>query len=122
MKRKYTPTPLSLPFEDSPSNQEESDKYANALLHEGHYPAGLGGCFTVGISGGCGLKCFVYRQGDCELPDEAYEAHYAEMTDEELEAHLQMYPDSYYGSGKLKLKVRPANRDGKEEEKGDETL
>lgn len=29
------------------------------------YPVGTDGCFNVGISGGCGEDCFVYKAGDC---------------------------------------------------------
>lgn len=54
------------------TNQEESDSYAKALA-KGNYPTGLDGCFTVGISGGCGFDCFVLQSGDCKLIDEFLE-------------------------------------------------
>lgn len=54
----------------SPKNEEESHQYGNALASSGTYPVGLSGCFTVGISGGCGLECYVYQEGECECPAE----------------------------------------------------
>lgn len=57
----------------SPTNEEESHKYGNALANSGNYPVGLSGCFTVGISGGCSLDCYVYQNGECE--------NHAEMID-----------------------------------------
>lgn len=57
----------------SPKNERESIDYGNALCDIGHYPAGLDGCFTVGISGGCGTKCFVYQDGKCDVPEEMIE-------------------------------------------------
>ncbi|CAI3545695.1 hypothetical protein [Clostridium neonatale] len=56
-----------------PSNEEESHQYGNALANSGIYPVGLSGCFTVGVSGGCGLECYVYQNGECE--------NHAEMID-----------------------------------------
>lgn len=40
---------------------------ANAMAFiDGHYPAGLSGCFTVGINGGFGYECPVFLNGDCD--------------------------------------------------------
>ena len=33
---------------------------------DGHYPVGMSGCFVVGINGGCGFSCPVFREGNCE--------------------------------------------------------
>lgn len=33
---------------------------------DGHYPRGMSGCYVVGLSGGCGVECPVFRQGDCK--------------------------------------------------------
>lgn len=74
---------------DSPKNKEESDDYANALSNGGHYPVGLNGCFTVGISGGCSPNCWVFQKGDCEEPVEGF----INMEDAEL---LALYDDGYY--------------------------
>jgi hypothetical protein len=74
-----------------PSNQEESDKMAN-ILATGNYPAGLDGCFTVGISGGCGVNCFVYQDGECTEPEEFIENKYKKMTDEEIKQFKELYP------------------------------
>ena len=57
----------------SPQNKQESEQYANALSDSGYYPKGLGGCFTVGISGGCGTECWVYQEGKCGIADEVLE-------------------------------------------------
>ena len=76
----------------SPSNQEESNNYANALA-QGNYPVGLDGCFTVGISGGCGRDCFVFQDGDCEEFFEVVDGH--SITDVEL---IELYHDGLYES------------------------
>ena len=78
-------------FMGIPSNQEESDKMAN-ILATGNYPVGLDGCFTVGISGGCGVNCFVYQDGECTEPEEFIEDKYKEMTDEEIKQFKELYP------------------------------
>lgn len=87
-------------FEDTPKNQNESDRYAN-LLAQGNYPAGLDGCFTVGISGGCGLSCFVYKNGECKEPDEMINNRKNEMTDKDLEKFCDLYPNSNYAKKRL---------------------
>lgn len=71
-----------------PVNEKESIDYGNALYSDGHYPAGLKGCFTVGISGGCGTSCYVYLEGKCECPEEMVERL---STEEETETHLKLY-------------------------------
>ena len=73
---------------DSPKNEEESRDYANALHSSGYYPAGLGGCFTVGISNGCGLDCWVYLEGKCE---EHIEMISRLETDEDKEEYEELY-------------------------------
>lgn len=57
-------------FATPPQDEDESNEYANALYNTGYYPAGLDGCFTAGISGGCGKRCWVYENGDCECEKE----------------------------------------------------
>ncbi|MFA5154448.1 MAG: hypothetical protein WC554_18025 [Clostridia bacterium] len=74
----------------SPSNQEESNSYANALA-KGNYPAGLDGCFTVGISGGCGMDCFVMQNGNCKMPQEVWDRHKVP-----IQKLQEMYDDGYY--------------------------
>ena len=36
---------------------------------DGHYPRGMSGCETVGISGGCGNECPVFLDGECKNVD-----------------------------------------------------
>jgi hypothetical protein len=72
----------------TPKNESESRDYANALHSSGHYPAGLDGCFTVGQSGGCGLECWVYQEGKCEVADEMVERF---ETVEDVETHNELY-------------------------------
>jgi hypothetical protein len=57
----------------SPRNRLESEQYANALSASGFYPQGVNGCFTVGISGGCGVDCWIYQEGNCQNPGEIEE-------------------------------------------------
>lgn len=73
---------------DSPKNEEESRDYANALHSSGYYPAGLDGCFTVGISGGCGLDCWVYQEGKCDTHVEMIDRL---ETDEDREGYEELY-------------------------------
>lgn len=73
---------------DSPKTENQSRDYANALHGSGYYPAGLDGCFTVGISGGCGTECWVYLEGKCKEPQEMIPRL---ETDEEKEEYRLMY-------------------------------
>lgn len=57
-------------FNPVPENEEEALEHGNALAASGNYPVGTSECFNVGISGGCGPDCFVYRKGKCDVPDE----------------------------------------------------
>lgn len=90
MTMKYS-SELDLIFGGSPKNQEESDQYANVLA-KGNYPAGLDGCFTVGISGGCGMECFVYQNGECKVADEFLCENFKNMTKEEILEFIELYP------------------------------
>ena len=69
-------------FNPTPSNEEESGKYGDALAKSGNYPVGTSDCFNVGISGGCGPDCFVYRKGLCETGEELA----ADETDEYIKS------------------------------------
>lgn len=89
MKMKYS-SELDLIFGGSPKNQEESDQYANVLAKD-NYPAGLDGCFTVGISGGCGMECFVYQNGECKVADEFLCENFKNMTKEEILEFIELY-------------------------------
>ena len=64
----------SVIFRPIPKNEKESMEYANALSDSGYYPKGLGGCFTVGMAGGCGKDCWVYKKGKCENAGEIEDA------------------------------------------------
>jgi hypothetical protein len=55
-----------------PMNEDEALAHGNALAASGNYPVGTSECFNVGISGGCGLNCFVYLKGECENPPEEH--------------------------------------------------
>ena len=63
-------------FNPVPTNEEESQQHGNALAYgkDSNYPVGTSNCFNVGISGGCGPKCFIYQTGECEVADEMVEA------------------------------------------------
>lgn len=56
---------------------------------DGGYPAGMGGCYVVGLNGGCGLDCPVYLEGDCDNEKEvlANDCHSLE----DIEAHNELY-------------------------------
>lgn len=57
--------PLKLLFEKPPQNEEETLQHCNALFNTGDYGICTDGCFNVGIAGGCGSECYVYKNGDC---------------------------------------------------------
>ncbi|WP_255294071.1 hypothetical protein [Bacillus toyonensis] len=75
---------------ESPSNEKESRDYANALA-QGSYPVGVSDCFTVGISGGCGLDCHVYLDGKCEEHEEMIPEL---RTQEDKELHQELYTEN----------------------------
>lgn len=75
----------------TPKNEKESREFANVLA-KGNYPIGLDGCFTVGISGGCGVDCFVYQDGECKNPEEFIEIKHKEMNKQEIEEFKELYP------------------------------
>ena len=54
--------------EAPPKNELEALQHCNSLADTGNYPVGADECFNVGISGGCGLDCFVYLKGECGEP------------------------------------------------------
>lgn len=89
-----------LVFEKYPTDEESAVKYANRLYATGYYPAGLDSCFCVGISGGCGLECFVYQNGECRNPDELYDNCINKDSEEEKE-HFEMYPESFYAKKQI---------------------
>jgi len=91
--------PNFIEFEPIPRNEEESNRYANILAQD-NYPAGLDGCFTVGISGGCGLDCFVYKNGKCKEPDELIDTSINKMTKEDIDEFCDLYPNSNYVKNK----------------------
>ena len=57
-------------FNPVPKNKEEAVAHGNALAASGNYPVGTNGCFNVGISGGCGKNCYVYKEGRWPEPQE----------------------------------------------------
>ena len=75
-------------FSPVPMNEEEAIAHGNALAKSGNYPVGTSECFNVGISGGCGLTCFVYLKGECEEPNEMLPG----LTEEEITEHYELYP------------------------------
>jgi len=66
---KYSTGPAHI-FNKPPTNEEEAVQHGNAMAASGNYPVGTSGCFNVGISGGCGSDCFVYKKGECPEPQE----------------------------------------------------
>lgn len=58
---------------------EDVDNMGNAMAFiDGHYPAGMSGCFVVGINGGCGYSCPVFNNKECdELGDFTVEEYRA---------------------------------------------
>lgn len=49
------------------TTMDDVNDMGNAMAFiDGHYPAGMSGCFVVGINGGCGYSCPVFRDKECE--------------------------------------------------------
>jgi hypothetical protein len=61
---------LLLIMSDSPKNKTEALQHRNALANTGNYPVGTSECFNVGLSGGCGLECYIFREGRCKSVSE----------------------------------------------------
>ena len=62
-------------FNKTPKNYEEALQHGNALAYgkDSNYPVGTSPCFNVGISGGCGVDCFIFKNGECEIQEEIKE-------------------------------------------------
>jgi len=68
---------------------EDVNNMGNAMAQiDGHYPVGMSGCYVVGLNGGCGFKCPVYLEGDCDEPQE-FEGFFE--TKEQSELHRELY-------------------------------
>lgn len=69
------------------SNNNERKLSVN--LEESFYGAiGTDDCHKVGIMGGCGLECWVYLEGRCEVANEMINRL---VTQEDKELHNEMY-------------------------------
>ena len=79
--------PMKLIFEQAPRNELEAAQHGNALANTGNYPVGTSECFNVGISGGCGPDCFVYKKGQCTEPQEMLPG----MDADGLKLHAELY-------------------------------
>ena len=67
---------------------EDAGNMGNAMaLIDGHYPTGMSGCDIVGINGGCGLTCPVYREGQCKNTEAMTDG----LTGEDLANHISIY-------------------------------
>ena len=69
-RKRNSAEPFKLLFEAPPQNEIETLQHCNALANTGNYPICTDGCFNVGIAGGCGPDCYVYKNGNCPEPDE----------------------------------------------------
>jgi len=79
---------MKIIFDAPPSNEEEALQHGNALANTGNYPVGTSECFNVGISGGCGMECFVYLKGKCGEPQEMLPI----SDPDDLKRHYELYP------------------------------
>lgn len=81
---------MKLLHQEGPKNELEASQHGNALANTGNYPVGTSECFNVGISGGCGVECFVYLKGECDEPQEMVER----LTESELIRHFELYGEN----------------------------
>lgn len=76
-------------FNPTPTSHEEAVAHGNALARSGNYPVGTSDCFNVGISGGCGINCFVYLEGRCDVSSEMIPKL---ENEKEIKLHYELYP------------------------------
>lgn len=50
--------------------EDVANKGNEMAFIDGHYPAGMSGCYVVGLNGDCGVECPVFHNGDCTEPQE----------------------------------------------------
>ena len=86
LQHKFKSGPAHI-FNPVPKNEKEAIAHGNALASSGNYPVGTSECFNVGISGGCGVDCFVYQKGECDEPQEMI----CGLDGEPLKRHIEMY-------------------------------
>jgi len=85
----FDPSPTGHIFNKPPTNKEEAHQHGNALAAAGNYPVGTSECFNVGISGGCGPDCYIYREGRCDEPEEMVPSLEGSA---EIAKHRELYP------------------------------
>lgn len=85
LQRKFKRGPSHM-LNPVPQNEREAIAHGNALALSGNYPTGTDECFNVGISGGCGLSCYVYQEGRCPIPEEMLP-----LEGDELDEHNRLY-------------------------------
>ena len=85
---KYTTGPGHI-FNHPPTNKEEAAQHGNALAASDNYPVGTSECFNVGIAGGCGPDCYIYREGRCDEPGEML----PRLDKEGILRHNELYPE-----------------------------
>ena len=84
-------------FNPVPTNDEERLQAGNAMAASGNYPYGMSGCYCVGLNGGCGLKCYVYKEGNCGEPWQVFEN--VELTEEDKNNHYKLYGKEEHARG-----------------------
>jgi len=99
MENKFLTGPMHV-FNPVPKNEEEALQHGNALAKSGNYPVGTSECFNVGISGGCGMECFVYLKGECKEPDEMVDRF---SHKDEIERHNELYKKEVSNEGRKKV-------------------
>jgi hypothetical protein len=68
-QKRNSASTIKILFQPSPKNEIETIQHGNALAATGNYPVGTSGCFNVGISGGCGPDCYLFKDGECTSQD-----------------------------------------------------
>lgn len=51
------------------SSKEAIRRAGNHMAEYGNYPVGMSGCYIVGLNGGCGIDCPVFKEGECKSTD-----------------------------------------------------
>ena len=97
MQKLMREKPHQFSLVDKVTTYEQARQRANYFSEvNGHYPAGMSVCYTVGLSGDCGSTCPDFKHGICENGEEVVKDVLADknykLNNEDKEV-FEMYTD-----------------------------